>query len=461
MISSAIAGFLGARDLLALAQTCRFLQVIADDAQLWQRLLFLDFFGEVSTADVIPESHGDETSSVTSLREILPAKNVYMKKVRGFERRARLVKIENQLNEKILSLCKRRALAEKLVRWFSLEFTTPLFGICPLLTFLFIGFKLDGRLNSHQTWVLLAPLVFLMVVLCIGVALGALLFLRRNVASSFFFGMYHNFRGFVQFWMHKVFHENPVALCSGLVIFINMFVFFILVGYKITSSTYPEGFTTWANVFIPFWIDFIIFAMAPLLRWGGTGRESESFRESYCLLLGTLWLPLFAFCVVLPLWLDKIIVSPFQYILVPLMVVQAEFLLFPILTLIQSLYTRKDISDSLLVVFVMCLIFTPLVVFEVLLAVHLNDITSSQLSFVKVFSPLVLWFSLTTCMLINFLIQYNRPSQPALLSPSHPLVLKKNNVSDSSSVSSPPGHLSRAYSRRLLIPNHDYGVAMV
>uniref|UniRef100_A0A7S2WJB4 F-box domain-containing protein n=1 Tax=Mucochytrium quahogii TaxID=96639 RepID=A0A7S2WJB4_9STRA len=353
---------------------------------------------------------------------ICAAKLAYLKKAQDFEERIMVAKVQHSISLEIEGLVKKREKIESYIRFFTFDFTTAMLALCPLVTLIFLSLQMDEKM-AYKAWVIMSPIISLMCIIGVGIIAGAVLRSKQNKTDSILFGMYPNFRGFVQFWMHKILKENMLALCSGVVIYVCFFVFVMLIGIKLGQKSRM----TWVQTFLPFWGIMIIFALSPLLKWGGADHDMESFKEPYIVLMGSIWIPITAFSIVLPLYLDDIIKAGIVIVLIPLWVVEAEFLVFPFVTLIQSLITRKDISDSLLVVFVMCVMFTPLAVFEVLLCFKVAGIGDPNMTYVNVFTPLFIWFALCALALINFLVQYERPPY-AELSPAHPLILKKNNL---------------------------------
>jgi len=373
---------------------------------------------EQSTIDVGAHAGRSESSLVDSRFAPCREKAIYLQRIHEFEERLRLAEQERILTSEIEALNTKRAMIERSIRLFSLEFTTPMIGICPLLLFLLVALDMDNRLDG-SIWIIMIPLLFLFGLFAICIAVGAFLLFKSSDPASLFYGMYGNYRGFIQFWMHKVFREEPVALYSGLVLYLSLVLFVIFIGLQVDqATTWP-----WIAVFSPFWLMLLILAFSPLLRWCGAHEDMEDFKTPYTVLMFSVWIPVASFGVILPLYLDRYIAPSIAVVLIPIWVFEAELVVFLFITLVQSLYTRKDISDSLLVVFVMLIIFTPLVAFQVMLVIKLEP-AGSSVTWVEVFTPLFVWFALCTLYLINVTVYYERPT-PADLSSSHPKVLAK------------------------------------
>jgi len=481
LLVSKLLVFSDAKDLVRVGATCRLLHVAAEDHRLWQRLLFLDFSGprikrldanlEAALAapfragaatflEELADARADEENSVEETASDLPsiedaqlrgqadaslneqnnfakskfaepspqeglvypcgAKIAYLRRMQDFEERIKLASKEREIDKQIAALRKRRERIELTVRIICLEITTPMIGIAPFVMLMLGALQLDQKIPEN-TWIVIAPFLLFMILLAIDIVIGTVLFLKRDVDESIFFGMYYKFRGFVQFWMHKVFRENSRALISGFFLYLFLFLWVILVGIRLER----DDAVTWTGVFVPFWGMLIIFALSPVLKWGGADEDMESFKEPYVVLMCSVWVPVMAFSLVLPLFLDEHINASIGVVLIPLWVLEGEMAIFLLVTLGQSLYHKKDISDSLLVVFVMLIMFTPLVAFQVMLIVKLRD--NNGIPFLKVFTPLFLWFSLCTLTLINYLVQYERPSS-AEMSSAHPLLMKKQRL---------------------------------
>jgi hypothetical protein len=109
-------------------------------------------------------------------------------------------------------------------------------------------------------------------------------------------------------------------------------------------------------------------------------------------------------------------------LLVPIWLLEGWFAGFPIVLFAVSLYTRKDVSDSLLVVLVVLVLFVPLLAFQGLLVSKVDD--ASSVTWGAVLSPLLLWFALWLIVAVNFLCQVERPA-PVDVSDAHPLMLAK------------------------------------
>ncbi|GBG31189.1 Transmembrane protein 185B [Hondaea fermentalgiana] len=345
-------------------------------------------------------------------------KAVYLQQIYDYEERVRLAAMEVIINEEIREISAFRARTERRIRAISWDLTTPMIGICPLLLFILVALSMDGRLDG-SIWVIMTPLFFLFGLFAVGICMGAVLYLRSSKSDSLFYGMYPNYRGFIQFWMHKVFREEPVAMCSGVVLYVSLVLFVIFIGMRVeASTTWP-----WMAIFSPFWIMLLIFALSPVLRWCGAHEDMDDFKTPYLVLMFSVWLPVTVFAIALPLYLDRYVSVSIAVVLIPLWVFEGELLIFLFVTLAQSLYTRKDISDSLLVVVVMLVIFAPLVAFQVLLVIKF-DAAGEPLTWMEVFTPLFVWFSICTLYLINVTVYDEAPSR-ADLSMTHPKMLEK------------------------------------
>ena len=140
-----------------------------------------------------------------------------------------------------------------------------------------------------NVWVCAAPLLFYFVYLFLSMAVACCAYQQQSNAASILGGLWQDMRGPIKAVYMETLRELPRLAAYAVLILVLCTLQVILVALKLYTqqqSSAGDGsfYLAWAIVFVPLWVLFILFCMAPLL---GCFGDTLSF-----LFMGLfLWVP--------------------------------------------------------------------------------------------------------------------------------------------------------------------------
>ncbi|KAG5180840.1 hypothetical protein JKP88DRAFT_323187 [Tribonema minus] len=263
--------YLDAIDLSGCASTSRAFASSAGDASLWKRLLLRDFTC-VADADVEADvSHVDVSHPRASYAVALAAR-----RQRIIDARLRQVRWRKAEKQEAHQMRVGTCLDILHVRLLS-----PLLCLAPIATLLMLGRWMDGVESSY--WIMMVPMWTLLGVLALASATAIFMWVKSSDGVSLYRDMFRGMRGFVWFFIHRVFEERTVGVLSGVALLVLVTLTLVLIGLKL-QEVVAAG---WFAVLAPLWAVFMIICLSPCLRW--STRQDPA---CYTLAVLLCWLPL-------------------------------------------------------------------------------------------------------------------------------------------------------------------------
>ena len=273
---------------------------------------------------------------------------------------------------------------------FHIRILTIILPLLLLLSTVFISLRLD-KSSGISIETTLAPLFLALSLLSLAILSVAIV--KRNSDFPLFEKVIHRDLGCIPFFQSEIVGESKTAILSALSLFLSLFLWLLFMLLRL------DGQVTWhySVVFIPIWFSFLLLLLSPCMNW----RFTEEKFGSYLLLWLLLLLPLLIVCILLCVRLDGDNSLSASLILIPLFIVDSLYLALPLVTstiaVISHLmnctaisYTSGEVKNIVSLCCLSYIVFVPLTVFEALIA--LKD-QGTDITYVAVFSPLIVWES--------------------------------------------------------------------
>ena len=285
LLSTHILSYLNSTELCTVSSVSKLFRSCSQVSQLWVSLLREDFSLPFSSPSLSSEFNVLLLRDATS--DALSAKENYAKRLK--ERSWRYT----QAKQAAIQAKDERKRFFRIRRIQSFLDITQFKILIPLpILALFLSIRLtclyiDG-LNVN-VWVCAAPLLFYFVYLFLSMAVACCAYQQQSNAASILGGLWQDMRGPIKAVYMETLRELPRLAAYAVLILVLCTLQVILVALKLYTqqqSSAGDGsfYLAWAIVFVPLWVLFILFCMAPLL---GCFGDTLSF-----LFMGLfLWVP--------------------------------------------------------------------------------------------------------------------------------------------------------------------------
>lgn len=376
--------FLGACDLARLGCASTELQVICGQAGLWETLLKKDFFG-FRPGHALQGCPADAKAAYT------------------LRARARSVRMGQEA-----SFVGRRAALEQLHanrKWFTalmdlvhVRVLVPIIAVGLLLLTIFIPARMDGSIH-WSSWSVLSPLWIMFGAGSIAMASAWTASRKRNDVDS----LAHNVFGrgndvLAWFVVARVLNHHPVALASGAVLAVALFLFFVLVAHNSESNNLP-----WASVFAPLWVAFLVVCCAPCLRWFDHHQALEVFHVLVIFFIG----PALVTCILACVRLAGEDL-PLSVVFIPLWIINGLMLCVPCLLFLVTLGLRAahriqeggQMQGATAFCTVTWCLVLPWFLFQLLFCIH--EAHPNAINARGAFAPIIVWQAVVTWVLLMY-----------------------------------------------------------
>ena len=424
-----ILGFLQALELSRIGMTCRRMKHRSSSSKLWRRLFLIDFHVSSCAVEIPPPPPPNNNlqlgnaanrsfhnvppptpipptnvlpSSLTSIdslvslphlqNDLRSAKLSYAKRMKDFEDRKNQRAQERLRQLERTKRLKRRRTIARILELFSFRYILPLFGVCSLASLGLITVALNTGSNIYQIFI---PLWVFFSICLISIVIGTTLYRKRNDSSSILQGLWEGHLSFSSLWMNELASpfegkKKKIVIISGFILFLFLFVFVLLVNLKLSSFNF-----TWVETFIPFWLIFLTVCLLILPPMNSLSNSTFSEKLEFAISFVTILLPLIVFSIVLPLYLDGIIISTLEIIFIPLWFQDAVYVLaVGIYSIASGLNDMKELRSNIFYMIILWIIIAPIIIFQGLLCQYVKN--PSSISSPALFSPLFVWFSIYT-----------------------------------------------------------------
>ena len=271
LFTTHILSYLNSTDLCAVSSVSKFFLSCSQVSQLWVSLLREDFSLPFSSPSL---------STVTLLRgsttDALSAKENYAKRLK--ERSWRYSQAKQaavQAKDERKRFFRIRRIQSFLdITQFKILIPLPILAL--FLSIILTCLYIDGL--DVNIWVCAAPLLFYFVYLFLSMAVACCAYRQQSNAASILGGLWQDMRGPIKAVYMETLRESPRLAAYATLILVLCALQVILVALKLytqqQSSVNGSLYLAWAIVFVPLWVLFILFCMAPLL---GCFGDTPSF----------------------------------------------------------------------------------------------------------------------------------------------------------------------------------------
>ena len=286
LLSTHILSYLNSIDLCNVSSVSKFFHSCSHVSQLWVSLLREDFSLPFSSPSLSSPSGLLLRGGTTTDTSILSAKESYSKRLK--ERSWRYTQAKEaavQVKDERKRFFRIRRIQSFLdITQFKILIPLPILAL--FLSIILTCLYLDGL--DMNVWVCAAPLLFYFVYLFLSMIIASCAYQQQSNAASILGGLWQDMRGPIKAVYMETLRESPRLAAYAVLIVLLCALQVILVALKLyTQQQSTDGgslYLAWAIVFVPLWVLFLLFCMAPLM---GCFGDTPSF-----LFMGLfLWVP--------------------------------------------------------------------------------------------------------------------------------------------------------------------------
>ena len=413
LFATKIMPFLNMTELCTISQVCRFFRHTSQVSFLWETLLDKDF-----TLPLLTNRAAESDAMIIrgSSSDTVPvAKEKYAQRLR--ERNLRYEQAKQ-------AACRSKAERRRFLRvrriqscldvtQFRILIPLPIIAIFSSIVVTCLYF--DGF--NVPVWACAAPLLFYFFYLIMSMAVACCVYRQQSNAASVLEGLWRDMRGPLKAVFSETLRESPKLAMYGLAIVIICAIQVVMVTLKIYLNEQLHDsslYLGWAVVFIPMWLLFLAYCMAPAI---GCFRDA---RANFLPGLLFIWVPLVIFFICLTVKLTaRDSHQPMQLrlalILVPFWLIEGAAMLSSLGYMLLGLhYYRRGFLDSFcdyVGVFASTwLLLGPIVCFQALLCAR-DDGAVATISVSGALTPILIllgWFVISS---VAFAVTFPTPFQ--------------------------------------------------